>query len=150
MPLELNSKKYRDSSDRTWLNSLKSSYYFGVGERALPRAGHCPGQLGTVSARATPGPAQRPANTNTPDQPPTSTRRNPTNMDPIDAAIAAIESPEDGEKVSYTKVAARMGVDRSTLARRHQGRQAPRIAKDTSQRKLDLHQEAQLVQYIKD
>ena len=46
MPLEVNSKKHRDSSDRTWLNSLKSSYCFGVGERALPRAGHCPGQLG--------------------------------------------------------------------------------------------------------
>jgi hypothetical protein len=52
MPLELNSKKYRDSSDRTWLNSLKSSYCFGVGERALPQAGHCPGQLGSGAAKA--------------------------------------------------------------------------------------------------
>jgi hypothetical protein len=45
-PLELTTRKYRDSSDRTWLDSLKLSYCFGVGERALRRAGHCAGQLG--------------------------------------------------------------------------------------------------------
>jgi hypothetical protein len=46
-PIELNTRKYRDYSDRTWLNSLNLSCCFGVGERALRRAGRCAGQLGS-------------------------------------------------------------------------------------------------------
>jgi hypothetical protein len=45
-PIELNTRKDRDSSDRTWLSSLMFCCCFDVGERALLRAGHCPGQHG--------------------------------------------------------------------------------------------------------
>jgi AraC-like DNA-binding protein len=40
-------------------------------------------------------------------------------MDPIQEAIEYIKSLEPGDDFSYTKVAARFGVQRSTLARRH-------------------------------
>lgn len=40
-------------------------------------------------------------------------------MDPIEAAIEAIESLDLGEPFSYTKIAAKFGVVRSTLTRRH-------------------------------
>jgi hypothetical protein len=38
-PVKLNTRKYHDYSNRTWLNSLKLSCYFDVGERALTRPG---------------------------------------------------------------------------------------------------------------
>jgi hypothetical protein len=47
-PIELNTRKDRDSSDRTWLSSLMFCCCFDVGERALLRAGHCPGQHGSI------------------------------------------------------------------------------------------------------
>jgi hypothetical protein len=47
-------------------------------------------------------------------------------MERIDEAIAAIESPGNGEQLSYTKAAEKFNVDCSTLAQRHQGCQAPR------------------------
>lgn len=50
-------------------------------------------------------------------------------MDPIQATIAAFESRELGEQTSYTKIAAKYNVDRSTLSRRHQGSQAPQQAR---------------------
>jgi hypothetical protein len=37
-------------------------------------------------------------------------------MERIDEAIAAIESPGDGEQLLYTKAAENFNVDRSTLA----------------------------------
>jgi DNA-binding GntR family transcriptional regulator len=40
-------------------------------------------------------------------------------MSLIEAALAAIEVLEPGEKLVYTKIAEKFGVDRSTLARRH-------------------------------
>jgi len=49
----------------------------------------------------------------------TSTRDNSTTMSLIEAAIAAIESLEPGEKFSYRKIAAEYGCNRTTLARRH-------------------------------
>jgi hypothetical protein len=40
-------------------------------------------------------------------------------MSSIEAALAAIESLEPREKLVYTQIAAKYGVDRRTLARRH-------------------------------
>jgi hypothetical protein len=40
-------------------------------------------------------------------------------MDAIEAAIAAYESRELGEETSSRRIAAKYGVDRSTLSRRH-------------------------------
>jgi hypothetical protein len=42
-------------------------------------------------------------------------------MDPIQKAIEEIESREEGASFSYRQVAKKYGVDRRTLARRHQG-----------------------------
>jgi hypothetical protein len=69
-------------------------------------------------------------------------------MDLIDAAIAAIESRELGDKTSYQKVAAIYGVSRSTLSRRHRGAQHPKEIKDSNQQALNPQQEDELVQYI--
>jgi hypothetical protein len=69
-------------------------------------------------------------------------------MDPIEAAIAAIESRELEDKTPYNKAAAIYGVSRSTLSRRHQGSQLTKEAKDINQRALNLQQEQELVIYI--
>ena len=53
-------------------------------------------------------------------------------MDPINVAIAAIELQELGEELSYRSVAEMYGVSRSTLARRHKGRQARLDEKNNS------------------
>jgi hypothetical protein len=42
-------------------------------------------------------------------------------MSPIEAALAAIKALEPGEKLVYTHIAAKYGIDCTTLARRHQG-----------------------------
>ena len=70
-------------------------------------------------------------------------------MDPIQAAIDKIESREPGEDFSYTVVAAKYGINRSTLSRRHWGVTATRAATANSQQKLTLQQEQELVRYIK-
>lgn len=41
-------------------------------------------------------------------------------MEPIEAALAAIESLETGEKPDYTRIALHHRVVQSTLTRRHQ------------------------------
>jgi hypothetical protein len=69
-------------------------------------------------------------------------------MDPIQAAIAAFESEELGKDTSYRKIAAKYNVDRVTLARRHQGSQAPRQAEGFNRRALNPQQERELVVYI--
>jgi hypothetical protein len=56
--------------------------------------------------------------------PPTTTTINfatprPPQMEPVDAALAAIQVLEPGEKLVYTQIAKRYGVERTTLARRH-------------------------------
>jgi hypothetical protein len=43
-------------------------------------------------------------------------------MSPIDAAIEEIKSLAPGEKFSYRKIAEKYGVERTTLARRHQAK----------------------------
>jgi hypothetical protein len=67
-------------------------------------------------------------------------------MDPIQEAIEYIESREPGDDFSYNKVAAQFGVERSTLARRHQGVHERR---GVSHRSLHPEHEAELVRYIK-
>jgi hypothetical protein len=66
-------------------------------------------------------------------------------MDPIQEAIEYIKSHEPGDDFSYTKVAAQFGVERSTLARRHQGVHDQR---GVSHRSLHPEREAELVRYI--
>lgn len=71
-------------------------------------------------------------------------------MGPIDKAVEDIKLQEPGEQLSYRKVAAKHGVDRSTLARRCKGIQAPMAAKAINQQKLSPQQELELVRYIED
>jgi hypothetical protein len=70
-------------------------------------------------------------------------------MDPIQAAIEDIENLEPGEQFSYTKIAAKYGVVRSTLTRRHQGQTSSERDKNFNQQKLNPQQELELVRYIK-
>jgi hypothetical protein len=70
-------------------------------------------------------------------------------MSSIEAALAAIESLKPGEKLVYTDIAAKYGVDRRTLARRHQCVTASSSTKAADQRALQPQQELELLQYIK-
>ena len=69
-------------------------------------------------------------------------------MDPIEAAIAEIESLKPGEHFTYTKMSEKFGVARSTLSRRH--RRVTRTREQADQNRKNLHeqQERELVQYI--
>ncbi|OWY53991.1 pogo transposable [Alternaria alternata] len=67
-------------------------------------------------------------------------------MDLIQEAVEYIESREPGDDFSYNKVAAQFGVERSTLARRHQGVHSRR---GVSHQSLHPEHEAELVRYIK-
>ncbi len=69
-------------------------------------------------------------------------------MDPIEAAIAAIESRDPTESFSYRKIAKEYGVVRSTLTRRHQAISVPHKVKAINQRKLSPQQEQELIRYI--
>ena len=69
-------------------------------------------------------------------------------MSSIEAAIAEIESLVLGEKISYRKIAAKHGVERTTLARRHQAKNIPRTVKDINQQALTPAQEHELMSYI--
>ncbi|KAF2727567.1 hypothetical protein EJ04DRAFT_134164, partial [Polyplosphaeria fusca] len=71
-------------------------------------------------------------------------------MGAIEDAIAAIESREPGDSFSYRAIANQFGVNRTTLSRRHQGRQAPMEAKIEAQHKVNLQQEMELVRYIEE
>jgi hypothetical protein len=54
-------------------------------------------------------------------------------MSPIDAAIEEIKSLAPGEKFSCRKIAEKYGVERTTLARRHQAKNQPRsVEKNTT------------------
>ena len=69
-------------------------------------------------------------------------------MDPIQAAIEEIESLEPGEHYSYTAIAAKHNVVRSTLTRRHQGLATTASVKNFNQQNLNPQQELELVRYI--
>jgi hypothetical protein len=71
-------------------------------------------------------------------------------MDPVNKAIAAINSHHPEDKVVYQEYADFFGVKRVTLSWRHQGFQVPREAKERDQQKLTLQQEDELVLYIED
>jgi transposase-like protein len=57
-------------------------------------------------------------------------------MSSIEAALAAIESLKPGEKLNYTQIAKQYGVERSTLARRHQGTSVSRATRFGNERAL--------------
>jgi hypothetical protein len=103
----------------------------------------------TVPVRAAIGFAQRPPNTKTSDARLFSTRNNSTTMAPIDDAVAAIESLEDGEHFTYQAIANQSGVNRVMLSQRHRGHQRPREAKEADQQCLSPQEEHELVLYIK-
>jgi hypothetical protein len=69
-------------------------------------------------------------------------------MDPIEAAIAAIELREPGKPFSYRKIAKEFGVVVSTLTRRHQRVTQSRADGNANQRNLSQQQEAELLRYI--
>ncbi|RYO08465.1 hypothetical protein AA0111_g12884 [Alternaria arborescens] len=66
-------------------------------------------------------------------------------MDPIQEAIAEIESREPGDKFSYQQIAKKYGVNRVTLARRHKGETE---AYGIRKRSLHPQHEIELVRYI--
>lgn len=70
-------------------------------------------------------------------------------MGDIEAAIAAIESREPGEKLVYQHFADRFGVSRTTLSRRHRGIQGSQTEQYNDARALHPRQEAELLKYIK-
>jgi hypothetical protein len=69
-------------------------------------------------------------------------------MSRIDEALAAIESLDECETFTYTEIANRYGVSRSTLGRRHRGIQASRTEQAIKQQLLNPQQELELVKYI--
>jgi transposase len=69
-------------------------------------------------------------------------------MNPIQEAIDDIESRESGDNFSYREVAKKFNVDRTTLSRRHQEKQAINAASGEAQRYLNPQQEQELVRYI--
>jgi hypothetical protein len=70
-------------------------------------------------------------------------------MSSIEAALAAIESLEPGEKLVYSQIAEEHGIDRRTLARRHQGTSISCNAQAQNQQAFHPHQEQELLLYIK-
>jgi hypothetical protein len=95
---------------------------------------------------STPGTAQRPirtCNTKTP------TTHNSTNMGSIEAALAAIESLEPGEKLVYAQIATEYDVEPTTLARRHKGASTSCSLNAQNRQALHLQQELELLHYIK-
>ena len=69
-------------------------------------------------------------------------------MSAIEAALAAIDVLEPGEKINYTKISNQYGVVRSTLTRRHQRLLTTRELEGQNRRALHPHQEQELLQYI--
>jgi hypothetical protein len=69
-------------------------------------------------------------------------------MSSIEAALKAIEALEPGEKLVYSQIAAKYGVDRTTLARRHQRVTSSRSIKAQNQQALHPQQEQELLRYI--
>src|SRR5690348_16496167 len=69
-------------------------------------------------------------------------------MDPIEAALASLESLKLGEKPNYAATARKYGCKRSTLSKRHRGTQGTHAEKCENQRLLNERQEKELVQYI--
>jgi transposase len=69
-------------------------------------------------------------------------------MDQIQEAIEYLESHEAGDNLSYRKVAKIFGVDRTTLSRRHQGKQVNHEAQAERQLLLNPQQEQEHMLYV--
>ncbi|EUC40877.1 hypothetical protein COCMIDRAFT_77455, partial [Bipolaris oryzae ATCC 44560] len=69
-------------------------------------------------------------------------------MSNIEAALAAIDALGPGESFTYTEIAKRYGVVRSTLTRRHQGRCASPTTGCQKRQLLHPQQEQALIAYI--
>ena len=69
-------------------------------------------------------------------------------MQPIDAALAAIDALKPGEKPVYAKIARKFGVDPVTLSRRHRGISTSRQAAAENRQALHPQHEAELIEYI--
>ena len=69
-------------------------------------------------------------------------------MEPIDAALAAIDALESGEKLVYAQIAKKHGVEPTTLRRRHQGLTTSRATYHENRRALHPQQEIELIQCI--
>jgi len=69
-------------------------------------------------------------------------------MDPIQEAIEALNSREEGTDFSYREIAKRFKVSRATLARRHQGLCSDRAGGNQKHQNLSPQQERELVKYI--
>jgi hypothetical protein len=68
--------------------------------------------------------------------------------EPIDAALVAIDALGPKEKLVYTRIAKRFGVDRRTLARRHQGLTTSHAICYQNQQALHPQQGIELIRYI--
>ena len=80
--------------------------------------------------------------------PPFSARDNSITMNPILDAIAAIDSAEPREQLSYRAVGTKFNVNAKTLRRRHQGTQLDYAEAANNKQLLSPQQEIELVQYI--
>jgi hypothetical protein len=77
-----------------------------------------------------------------------STRHNSTTMDPIQEAIGYFESHKGEEQLSYRQVAKILGVDRTTLSRRHNCRTRSNAEEARQRQLLSPLQEEEPVKYI--
>jgi hypothetical protein len=75
-------------------------------------------------------------------------RNNTTTMNPILDAIAAIDSAEPGEQLSYRAAGTQFNVNAETLQHRHQGTQLNHAGAANNNQLLSPQQEIKLVQYI--
>jgi hypothetical protein len=69
-------------------------------------------------------------------------------MDNLEAALAAIDALGPDESFTYTEIAKKYGVVRSTLTRRHQGQNASRAIGGQKRQLLYPQQEQELIAYI--
>ena len=74
---------------------------------------------------------------------------NSINMDPIEAAIADLESLKLVEKGKIQEIATKHGVNQSTLSKRWRGKQGSCAEMYEDKRLLNDQQEKTLVEYIK-
>ncbi|EMD67027.1 hypothetical protein COCSADRAFT_56332, partial [Bipolaris sorokiniana ND90Pr] len=69
-------------------------------------------------------------------------------MQSIDAALAAINALKPNEKLVYSQIAKKYGVDPGTLSRRHRGISRSRQAAAQNQQAVHPQHEAELIDYI--
>jgi hypothetical protein len=81
---------------------------------------------------------------------PTSTRDKSTTMDPIQAALEAIDSYEEGASFSYRQAAKRFNVSRATLTRRHKGKTRSNAEEAKQRMYISPQHKLQPVQYIQE